>query len=48
MIISKEVEVKIGNLNFKYYRDLGYEFVGVGDIIIVKLEHLKRGSHSIV
>jgi len=48
MIVDKEVDVKIGNLNFKYYKDLGYNFKKVGDIIKVNPIHLTKGSHSII
>lgn len=46
MIISKEVEVVIGNRNFKYYKELGYQFNKVDDIIVAKIEHLTSGSHA--
>ena len=48
MIISKEVEVKIGSKNYKLYKELGYVFNRVGDIIKIKIEDVSKGSHSIV
>ena len=48
MIISKEIEVKIGGSNFKLYKELGYIFKAVGDVVSVKIEDVSKGSHSIV
>ena len=47
MMISKETTVKIGTLNYKHYEKLGYKFKN-GDIILVKVEDLTKGSHAII
>lgn len=36
MILDEYVEVKIGVRNQKHYKDLGYEFDGIGDTVLVK------------
>lgn len=41
-ILTKEVEIKIGSRNFKYYKELGYDFNNVGDKIKVKIEDLQK------
>ena len=46
MIVSKVVDLKIGNLNFIRYKELGYIFNGVGDTIKVKIEDLSYGSKA--
>lgn len=48
MVISKEVKIKIGNLNYKYYKNLGYIFNGVGDDVVISIDHLTTGSKCIV
>ncbi len=48
MIISKEVDVKVGSLTYKYYKDLGYNVIKCGDIIKVKVKDLTKGSHTII
>jgi len=48
MIKTKNIEIKIGNLNYNYYKDLGYIFNKVGDNIIIDIKHLTNGSKSIV
>ena len=46
MIITKEVEVKLGPSNIKYYRNIGYELPDKpsGKNIIVKVEDLSDSS----
>ncbi len=48
MILIKELNIKIGNLNFKYYKDLGYKFSKVGDLVRIDIDHLTKGSKSII
>lgn len=59
MLISKTAKVKLNSRNIKYYEDLGYDIpkhkdkygrikVNIGDEIEVKVEHLGKGSKSIV
>jgi hypothetical protein len=48
MIKTKNLEIKIGNLNYNYYKNLGYTFNKVGDVIIIDIKHLTNGSKTIV
>ena len=43
MILDKEVEIKIGSKNKKYYIEKGYD-VKLGDSLIVPIEDLYEGS----
>lgn len=45
MLITQKVIVKIHPSNMKYYNNLGYNDIGVGDEIEVNVDNLKRGSH---
>lgn len=47
MIIEKEVEVKIGNINMSHYRDKGYD-CKMRDIIKIPIEDIYEGSHIII
>ena len=59
MLVSKTVKIKLNSRNIKYYEKLGYDIpkhkdkygrikVNIGDELEVKIEHLSKGSHSIV
>jgi hypothetical protein len=48
MIKTKNIEIKIGNLNYNYYKNLGYTFNKVGDMIIIDIKHLTNGSKAII
>lgn len=48
MLLTKEVEITINPKTFKYYKELGYKFKHVGDKVVVKIEHLLKGSNVIV
>ncbi len=48
MILTKEIEVWINSPMLKYYRDLGYSDIKVGDKITVPILHLtKRSNYKI-
>ena len=44
MIIDKEIEMIISSSNYRYYKELGYNFTKVKDSILVKIEDLSKGS----
>lgn len=44
-LITKEVEVKINPSNIKHYKNMGYDYVKMGDLITVKIEDLTKGSN---
>ena len=44
MILTREINVKIGESNFHYYEELGYD-VTIGEIITIPVELLSKGSH---
>lgn len=48
MIISKDVSVILNSANMKYFKFLGYENLKKGSELIVPIEHLTNGSHSVV
>lgn len=48
MILSKEVEVVLNSANMNHFNSLGYENLKKGNKIIIPIEHLTKGSHSIV
>ena len=48
MILTQKVLVKIHPSNMRYYNNLGYDDIGVGDEIEVKVDNLKKGSHTII
>ncbi len=48
MIIDKEVEIKINAGNYRHFKSLNYEFNGVGDSIIIDVNHLMRGSAFVI
>lgn len=48
MILTKEVEITINSANFKHFKSLGYENLKNRNKIIVPVEHLNKGSHSII
>lgn len=43
-IVNKTAKVKVGSKNFKYYKNLGYDFNHVGDEIDVKIDDLLKTS----
>lgn len=48
MLLTKEVEITINPKTFNHYKELGYEFKHVGDVITVKVEDLTKGSKVLV
>ena len=46
MLISETIKIRIASRNYKYYRDKGYIFEKVGDIIDVKVEDLPPKTHA--
>jgi len=48
MILTKSITVTIHPSNMKYYKNLGYKDIGVGDELNIKVENIKSGSHSII
>jgi len=47
MILDKEIEIIVGSRHIKYYSELGYK-CKFKEKIIVKIEHLSKGSHVII
>lgn len=48
MILTKSITVTIHPNNMRYYKNLGYNEIGVGDEIEVEVKKIKKGSHSII
>ena len=48
LILPQTVKVKIGSINYKYYKEKGYEFKKCGDVIEVNVLDLPKGSHKMV
>ncbi len=48
MLLSEKVKIKTGAKNFKYYKDLRYEFISMKEEIEVNVEHLTSGSKALV
>ena len=48
MLLTKEVEVILNPKNMSHYSNLGYENLKAKEILIVKVEHLSKGSHAMV
>jgi hypothetical protein len=44
MILTREITVKISEMNFSYYENLGYE-ISLGEELIIPIELLSKGSH---
>lgn len=44
MILTREIEIRIGEYNYQYYTDYGYDVL-VGESIIIPIELLSKGSH---
>jgi hypothetical protein len=44
MILDKFVNIKINSGNYRHFKELGYSFEKVGDIINIDTTHLMRGS----
>ncbi len=47
MLITKEVEIKVNASVVPYFRRLGY-ITGKNKMLVVPVEHLNKGSHSVV
>ena len=47
MILSEEVEIVLNGANFKHFNLLGYKNLKSGNILVT-IEHLTKGSHSII
>jgi hypothetical protein len=47
MLITKKVEIKVNACVVPYFRNLGY-ITGKDKMLVVPVEHLNKGSHSIV
>jgi len=47
MLITKEVEIKVNTRVVTYFRNLGY-ITGRNKMLVVPIEHLNKGSHSVV
>ena len=48
MIKEKQVYVKIGSWNHSHYKNLGYDNVKKGESVLVKVEDLTTGSHTLI
>ena len=48
MIKEKQVYVNINSSNYKYFKDLGYENIKCKESILVDIEKLSSGSHTMV
>ena len=48
LIVPQTVEIRISSSNYKHYKEKGYEFNKVGDIIEVNVLDLSKGSHKMV
>jgi hypothetical protein len=44
MILTREITIKINELNFLYYDNLGYD-VMIGEELLIPIELLSKGSH---
>ena len=44
MILTREIEIKINELNYQYYEDMGYDVL-IGEIIQIPIEIISKGSH---
>lgn len=47
MLITEFAEVNINTRNIAHYKELGYN-VSKGMVVLVKIEHLTKGSHALV
>ena len=47
MLITKEVEIIVNSVVVPYFRNLGY-ITGKNQKLVIPIEHLNKGSHSIV
>jgi len=48
MIITKKVEITINSANMKHFASLGYENLKPKNKLTIPVEHLNKGSHSII
>lgn len=48
MIVDKFVEIKVGSLNYKRFKELGYSFDKVGDLIKIRISDISEGSKAII
>jgi hypothetical protein len=45
MILTKEVSVKINESNYAYYEEMGFNYISIGDTIVIPPGLLSTGSH---
>ena len=48
MILTEKVEITLNSANMKHFSSLGYNNLKRGNKLIIPIEHLNNGSHSIV
>ena len=48
LIVPQTVKVRIGSINYQYYKEKGYTFKKRGDIIEVNVLDLPKGSSQMV
>lgn len=44
MILTREIKVKITESNYSYYEEMGYDDVILGELLIIPVELLSKGS----
>ena len=44
MILDKQINLRIGSTNMKYYKSIGYSDIKRGDIILVDVNKLEEGT----
>jgi hypothetical protein len=45
MILTKEISVKINESNYEYYEEMGFNYISIGDSIVIPPGLLSTGSH---
>jgi len=48
MILTEKIEITLNSANMKHFSSLGYNNLKRGNKLIIPIEHLNNGSHSIV
>ena len=48
MILTKEIEITINSANMRHFYSLGYKDLKPKNKLVIPIEHLNNGSHSIV